>query len=85
MIRRLVIRPEAEDDLAEALDWYDAQRDGLVTSSPFPDPSGMVRFCPANGWHRSACCGLDKASGWCAQGQLLPPVPERLVDPECEE
>jgi plasmid stabilization system protein ParE len=25
----LIIRPEAEDDLAEARDWYDAQRDGL--------------------------------------------------------
>ena len=25
----LVIRPEAEDDLADARDWYDAQRDGL--------------------------------------------------------
>jgi plasmid stabilization system protein ParE len=25
----LIIRPAAEDDLAEARDWYDAQQDGL--------------------------------------------------------
>jgi toxin ParE1/3/4 len=29
MNRPLIIRPAAEDDLAEAKAWYDAQRDGL--------------------------------------------------------
>lgn len=31
MSRTLVIRPEAEDDLAEAKRWYDRRQDGLGT------------------------------------------------------
>lgn len=29
MNRELILRPEAEDDLAGARDWYDSQREGL--------------------------------------------------------
>ena len=29
MIRTLIVRPEAEQDLAEAYDWYERQRQGL--------------------------------------------------------
>lgn len=29
MARRVIIRPEAEDDLDAAFDWYEAQRSGL--------------------------------------------------------
>ncbi|MGH8119848.1 MAG: type II toxin-antitoxin system RelE/ParE family toxin [Gammaproteobacteria bacterium] len=29
MIRHIIIRPEAEDDLDAAFDWYEAQRPGL--------------------------------------------------------
>ncbi|MDP1797391.1 MAG: type II toxin-antitoxin system RelE/ParE family toxin [Planctomycetaceae bacterium] len=32
MTRSLIIRPEAEGDLAEGRDWYDARQDGLGTA-----------------------------------------------------
>lgn len=29
MLRRIIVRPEAEDDLSAAFDWYESQRPGL--------------------------------------------------------
>lgn len=48
MSHPLILRPEAEEDLAEGRDWYDGQRDGLGAEflAAVDDVFGRIRETP---------------------------------------
>ena len=68
MSHPLIIRPAAEDDLAEARDWYDAQQDGLGIAAVLLGPQyGFPRSRVGLAWEplliqaRSASKGIRDA------------------------
>jgi hypothetical protein len=65
MIRRLIIRPEAEAEMAEAFDWYEERLSGLGASfllcvAPCSDAPVSLRGVLCGG--QGACCRSVRVS-----------------------